>query len=276
MIRSIIASLLVVSSAYAQFEIDVPAPGQQSTSLNGSTFDNCAQITPFYNLHWTVNGTDLVVVHEGTADNVADVYFAWAVVADQNAPNRMAGSDAIITSFDGATAVAEDYLMTAVAVCNTATGLGVCPDEISGVGLAGANPALNSVSNVAGFMQDGIHVVRYTRSLLAADATDLPVDINVDVNYIFARGPVMANGLAGFHADGSRTAVSINFGRAPSSDCTQLSPVVAATTTRGPLTTTRPTTRPTTISNPQPTDSGASAAKPELVLAALVMGAALL
>lgn len=273
MIRSIIASLLVISSAYAQFEIDVPAPGQQSTSLDGSVFDNCAQITPFYNFHWTVDGTDLVVVHEGSSDMVADVYFAFAVVANQNAPNRMAGSDAIITSFDGPTAVAEDFLMTAVAGCNTDTGVGVCPDSISGVGMANENLALNSVSNVTGFMQDGIHVVRYTRSLAAADATDLLVDINVDVNYIFARGPV-ANGLPGFHADGARTAVSLNLGRTPSFDCTQLSPQVETSNTRAPLTTTRPTTRRTT--RPISTlDSGASVAKPEYILVALVIAAAL-
>lgn len=238
-------------------------------------FDNCVEITPFYNFHWTVNGTDLIAVHEGSSPTVADVYFAFAVVADQNAPNRMAGSDAIITRFDGPTAVAEDYLMTAVAGCNTDIGLGVCPDAISGVGLANADPALNTVAEVEGFVQDGIHAVRYTRPLAASDANDLPIDINVEVNYIFARGPIEAMGLPGFHADGARTAVPINFGRAPAYECTQLAPQVATTTTRAPLTTTRPTPAPTTSVTPFPT-SGASAVRPEYMLAALIMGAALL
>jgi len=278
MIRSIIASLLVASSAYAQFEIEVPAPGAQSTSLNGSTFENCVQITPFYNFHWTIDGTDLVAVHEGSSEMVSDVYFAFAVVADQNAPNRMAGADTVITSFNGANAEAVDYLMNAVSGCNTVQGSGVCPDSISGLGDGNPDVARNSVSNVTGFMQDGIHVVRYTRPLAASDATDLPVDINNEVNYIFARGPYsQSSGLPGFHSDGARTAVSINLGRTPSYDCTQLAPQVATTTMPGDTTTSgTTTTRGTTVVIPTGTENGASAAKPEIVLAALMMGAALL
>lgn len=272
MIRSIATSLLLVSGANAaapakssyiseganpqlMYQVDVPAEGQQSSTLNGSSFDNCIRITDNFNFHWAVRDGMFKAAHEGFGDD--GVYFAFAIVADPNAPNRMAGSDAVVTSFNqnSSQMTADDYFMNAVQECNEDDNEGVCPDrEID-------RDSENAVFNVSGFLQDGIHVVSYIRPLNGSDDTDLDINPDVAAFYLFAQGPMNADGYPMYHM-ANRGAVEIELNREPSFQCTQLLPNGAATTA--------PT--PTRVLVP----GSASTTRPEYLLAALLFGTALL
>lgn len=265
MIRSIVAVSLCITSAYAAIDIITPAIGELSPSFDGTTFDNCIQITPTYNFHWSIDGNDLCVAHEGFSAD--DVYFGFAVVADPNAPNRMAASDTVLTMFDNNQASAIDFFMNAVAECDVASGMGVCPDEL-------ILPAgINDVVGVTGFNQEGIHAVGYSRPLVGNGLTDLDVDIANDATYIFAIGPRRADGLPMYHM-ANRGAAVVNLGRTPSFDCVQLDPAQLTTTAGTPAPTNAPTNAPTPTVDGE--GNGASSAKPEYMLAALVLVAALL
>lgn len=264
MFRSIAIASLFIASSYAAIDIITPAIGQLSTSFDGTTFDNCISITPTYNFHWSVVGNDLCVGHEGFSND--DVYFGFAVVADPNLPNRMAGADTVLSMFDNNQATAVDFFMNAVAECDVATGLGVCPDTIS-------MPAgINDVVGITGFNQDGIHGVGYTRPLAGNGNGDLDVDIANDATYIFAIGPRRADGLPMYH-NANRGGAIVNLGRTPSTDCVQLDPAQ--------LNTMAPTPAPTMAPTPMETDmdgdaNAASSAKPQYLLAALLCVAAAL
>lgn len=254
------ASLAIAITNAATIPIVTPAAGQLSSSFDGTVFDNCVQITPTFNFHWSIIGTDLCAAHEGSSFD--DVYFGFGIVADDLAPNRMAGADGLLTFFDNGAAVAVDGFMNAVQECDTVTGMGVCPDTLSMP--AGANDVLD----VSGFNQDGIHAVGYTRALLAADAVqDLPLVINMPASYIFAVGPRNAAGLPAYHM-ANRLNMTLQLDRTPSSDCSQIQIPQTTTVDNNPTTTAAPT--------PGPDGSGASVAKPEYVMAAIVAMAALL
>lgn len=233
MYRSIAAVLLFVSGINAaapvhthsyisdgpnpqlMYAVDVPLSGQPTSTLNGSSFDNCLQITPNFNFHWAVRDGMFKSAHEGFSDS--STYFAFAIVADPNAPNRMAGADSVVTSFDQASnqAMATDYSMNAVAPC--ANGMGVCPDTL-------INPAAtNLVFNVTGFYQDGIHVVSYVRPLAGTDAQDLDIEPARAQFFLFAQGPMGANGLPMYHMT-NRGAIEIQLNRPSSFQCVQLQP----------------------------------------------------
>lgn len=266
MIRTIAAVSLCIASTYAAIDIITPAIGDLSPSFDGTTFDNCIQITPTYNFHWSIVGNDLCVAHEGFSAD--DVYFGFAVVADPNAPNRMAAADTVLTMFDNNQASAIDFFMNAVQECDVDNGMGVCPDEL-------IQPAGNNdVVDVTGFNQEGIHAVGYSRPLAGPDGiTDRDVDIANDATYIFAIGPRRGDGLPMYHM-ANRGAAVVNLGRTPSFDCVQLDP---AQLTMAP--TPAPTPAPTNAPTPTMVDgdvNGASSAKPEYLLAALVLVAALL
>lgn len=192
--------------------------------------------------------------HEGFAPE--GTYFSFGIVADNNAPNRMAGADGVVTSFDVATneAIAEDYFMNAVQPCNVATGMGVCPDTV----ITPNDPAANLIFNVSGFHQEGIHVVSYVRPLAGTDANDITIDPDVALMFIFAQGPLDAAGLPMFHM-ANRGAIELVLNRDPSFQCTNLQPIV-----EGPG------------GDMDMDDSSASMASPQIVVAAILLGAALL
>lgn len=271
MFRSIVSALLFISCTYAAapvfkssmitdgpnpqllYAVNVPESGEVSSTLNGSAFVNCRQITDNFNFHWAVVDGMFKVAHEGFAEE--GTYFAFGIVADLNAPNRMAGADGVVTSFDLATneAMAEDYFMNAVSPCNVDTGMGVCPDSI----ITPNDAAANLVFNVTGFHQEGIHVVSYVRPLAGTDANDITLDPDVALTFIFAQGPMGDDGLPQFH-NANRGAVELVLNRDPSFQCTNLQPIVEGD------------------NPPVMDDSSASMAKPEIVVAAILLGAALL
>jgi len=263
MFRSIAIASLFIASSYAAIDIITPAVGELSPSFDGTVFDNCISITPTYNFHWSVVGNDICIGHEGFSND--DVYFAFAVVADPDLPNRMAGADTVLTMFDDNMASATDFFMNAVAECDVDTGLGVCPDTIS------MPNGINDVDGVTGFNQDGINGVGYTRPLAGNGNGDLDVNIAADATYIFAIGPRRADGLPMFHGP-TRGAAVVNLGRAPSTDCVQLDPAQ--------LNTMAPTPTPTMAPTPTMTMDGdanaASSAKPQYLLAAFLCVAAAL
>jgi len=229
MIRSIAASLLFVTGIHAAthsyisdgpnpellYAVNTPAVGQQTSTLNGSSFDNCLQITPNFNFHWAIRDGMFKAAHEGFS--TPDTYFAFAIVANPTAPNRMAGADTIVTSFDQGTnqAMATDYFMNSVSECSN--GRGVCPDTMID------NAANNAVFNVSGFYQDSIHVVSYVRPLAGADAEDLTIEPDRTQFFLFAQGPMNSNGLPMYHM-ANRGAIEINLNRDPIFQCTQLLP----------------------------------------------------
>lgn len=267
MIRSIASISLCIASAYAAIDIITPNIGELSPSFDGTVFDNCIQITPTYNFHWSVVGNDLCVAHEGFSAD--DVYFGFAVVADPAAPNRMAGADTVLSMFDNNQPTAIDFFMNAVQECDVASGMGVCPDEL-------ILPAgINDVVGVTGFSQEGLQAVGYSRPLNGNGLTDLDVDIANNATYIFAIGPRRGDGLPMYHM-ATRGAAVVNLGRTPSFDCVQLDPAQLVTDAPTPA----PTNAPASTNAPNPTDvddaGGASTAKPEYLLAALVLIAALL
>lgn len=236
------------------YAVDVPLSGETSTTLDGSSFDNCRQITENFNFHWAVRDGMFKAAHEGFAED--GVYFSFGIVADPNAANRMAGADGVVTSFDVNTneAMAEDYFMNAVSPCDPATGMGVCPDSI----ITPNDPDANLVFNVTGFHQEGIHVVSYVRPLVGTDANDITLDADAALMFIFAQGPMSADGLPMFH-NANRGAIELVLNRDPTFQCTTLQPNVEGPPDMG-----------------GDDDSSASMAKPEILVAAVLLGAALL
>lgn len=198
------------------YAVSAPEPGQPSSSLNGSTFDNCRQITPNFNFHWAVRDGMFKAAHEGFAPE--NFYFAFAAVTNP-APsgNQMVGADAIVTYFNVRTneAFATDYRISGVSECSG--GNGVCPDEIAG--------GVNDVFNVSGYHQDGIHVVSYVRPLRTMDVggQDLEITTNAQ-NFLFAQGEMSDDtGYPTNHGPNQRGIVELSLGRA-SSLCNQLQP----------------------------------------------------
>lgn len=252
------------------YSVNVPASGEVSSTLNGSSFDNCRQITDNFNFHWAVRDGMFKAAHEGVAPD--GTYFAAAIVADPSAPNRMAGADGIITSFDAATNVAraDDYFMNAVSGCDVDSGTGVCPDAIITPGLDDAN----LVFNVTGFNQEGIHVVSYVRPLAGTDGNDITIDPDVALMFIFAQGPMGADGLPQYHMD-NRGVVELALNRDPSFQCTNLEPVVAGDDLGGDMD--GGNNGNTNGNGNRGGSSSASMSKPSIVvMAAVLLGAALL
>lgn len=173
----------------------------------------------------------------------------------------MAGADGVVTSFDINTneAIAEDYFMNAVQGCDVDTGMGVCPDTI----ITPNDAAANLIFNVSGFHQEGIHVVSYVRPLAGTDGNDITIDPDVALMFIFAQGPMGADGLPMYHM-ANRGAIELVLNRDPSFQCTNLQPNAVDDMPPG-------------MDGPGPADdSSASMAKPEIVVAAIILGAALL
>lgn len=259
MIRTIAACLLVISYTNAvsaafkgsflsggsnpqlMYQIEEPGAGQQSSSLDGTTFDNCVPVASNFNFHWAIRDGMFKAAHEGFGE--ATQYFAFAIVANQSFANRMFGADTVITSFDATTSQprAEDYFMNQVGQCVSAAGTGVCPDAVIDSQDAGAN----GVFNVSGYNRDGAHVVSYIRTLNGSGTIDLPIDPEASVQYIFAQGTMTDDGLPMYHGT-SRGSISLQLGREPQFQCT---PAM---------------------------DAGASTLSPSLLVAALVFLSALL
>lgn len=201
------------------YAVNVPAEGEQSSTLNGSSFDNCRQITDNFNFHWAVRDGMFKAAHEGIVPD--NFYLAFAVVADQTAPNRMAGADTIVTYFNVDTneASAVDYIMNAVQECDFRSALGVCPDTI----VDANNTNADLVFNVTGFHQDGIHVVSYVRPLASMDLGDLNITDSVPMEFLFAQGPMNAAAYPAYHM-ANRGSVELQLNRPSSFQCTQLMP----------------------------------------------------
>lgn len=85
-----------------------------------------------------------------------------------------------------------------------------------------ATPGSNSVFNVSGYLQDGIHVVSYVRPLATGETEDQLID-ELARFYLFAQGTMDAAGLPTNHGPDSRGIVEIPLGQAEST-CNALLP----------------------------------------------------
>jgi hypothetical protein len=131
-----------------------PMQGPLRGKPQPTSFDSCIELSPRFRLRWTVdrenNSVDI-----GLESALADQQFmalGWAVLGALK--NYMGHADVVVAGFDNKRRpYAEDYFVTALAVCtvNTGSPQGVCPDA----DFAGPNRTVSNVQLVYAQQMDG-------------------------------------------------------------------------------------------------------------------------
>lgn len=119
-----------------------------------TSFDSCIELSPKLRLRWTVDreNNSIDIGLEGALGDQEFMALGWAVPGALK--NYMGHADVVVTGFDGKRRpYAEDYFVTALAVCNVYTGSpqGVCPDA----DFAGPNRTVSNVKLVYAQQMDG-------------------------------------------------------------------------------------------------------------------------
>ncbi|GAQ81692.1 DOMON domain-containing protein [Klebsormidium nitens] len=133
-----------------------------------TSFDSCIELGPKLRLRWTVDreNNSIDIGLEGALGDQEFMALGWAVPGALK--NYMGHADVVVAGFDASRRpYAEDYFVTALAVCNVNTGSpqGVCPDA----DFAGPNRTVSNVELVYAQQMDGVTLVRYRRPLISPD-----------------------------------------------------------------------------------------------------------
>ncbi|XP_033097580.1 fibropellin-1-like [Anneissia japonica] len=200
-------------------------PPSYSTQPSGPAFENCEQLNENMQVLWTINGGSIDIQLKGTVPFGEYMSFG---ISGSTTRTTMIGSDVAVAWFDGEQAQAVDYYLSGYSQCSS--GNGACPDVQS------IPQGRNDLTGVSGSVEDGVTAISYTRLLNTGDIRDKIIPSSGETYVSWAIGPVNSDGLAAKHS--VRTEVvfpdygkKINFGRTPSSTCTNL--VVPTTPVQG-------------------------------------------
>lgn len=171
---------------------------------------NCEPLHEDMQVRWKIDGNDVLFELVGFVEE--DDYLGFGVSGSDEG-TEMIGADVIIGDLFNGEFRASPYVMNARSQCSN--GAGVCPDE-------------GNSTKISGVRDQGITIVRYTRTLVASDETNVDRNISIipgESTYIaWAIGPVSADtGFPNFHSVAfPRDDVSIEFGRAVVNNCEPL------------------------------------------------------